>query len=142
LSETLKQWSKKYPNAGYGGGFRDYFKKNIEYSSDKNGAAMRVSPVAWVADSLKEAQKLAKMSANVTHNHPEGIKGALATCDAIFLARTGSSKEEIKQHIENSRYGNSIIHNNNNNLMSSSIAPKMRGSSIGEDGLFEDALDT
>ena len=61
---------------------------------------MRVSPCAWVADSLEEAQDLAYTSAVVTHNHPEGIKGALATCDAIYLARIGASKDEIKDHIE------------------------------------------
>jgi ADP-ribosylglycohydrolase len=61
---------------------------------------MRVSPCAWVANTLEEAQDLAKKSAIVTHNHPEGIKGALATCDAIYLARIGATKEEIKDHIE------------------------------------------
>lgn len=65
---------------------------------------MRVSPCAWVADSLEEAQKLAETSAIVTHNHPEGIKGALATSDAIYLARIGASKDEIRDHVE-VRYG-------------------------------------
>lgn len=103
LISEIKRFGLRYPNAGYGGMFREWLSQDSPkaYGSWANGSAMRVSPVAWVADSLKEAQKLAKMSANVTHNHPEGIKGALATCDAIFLARTGSSKEEIKQHIEN-----------------------------------------
>ena len=61
---------------------------------------MRVSPCAWVADSLEEAQNLAKLSAVVTHNHPDAIKGALATSDAIYLARTGADKDEIRNHIE------------------------------------------
>jgi ADP-ribosylglycohydrolase len=65
---------------------------------------MRVSPCAWVAETLEEAQDLAKKSAIVTHNHPEGIKGALATSDAIYLARVGATKEEIKNHVE-VRYG-------------------------------------
>ncbi len=93
----------KYPDAGYGGMFMEWLSQDSPeaYGSWANGSAMRVSPVAWAADSLEEAQKLAKISAIVTHNHPEGIKGALATSDAIFLARTGSNKEEIKQHIEN-----------------------------------------
>ena len=65
---------------------------------------MRVSPCAWVADSLEEAQKLAETSAIVTHNHPEGIKGALATSDAIYLARIGANKDEIRDHVE-VRYG-------------------------------------
>ena len=70
------------------------------YGSWANGSAMRVSPCAWVADSLEEAQDLAYKSAAVTHNHPEGIKGALATVDAIYLARIGASKDEIKDHVE------------------------------------------
>ena len=92
LSETLKKWGRKYPKAGYGGGFRDYFKKNIEYSSDKNGAAMRVSPVAVIAKSLDEALSLAKETALPTHNTKEGIKGAQAIAAAIFLVRDGVSK--------------------------------------------------
>ena len=93
LISEIKRFGLRYPNAGYGGMFREWLSQDSPkaYGSWANGSAMRVSPVAWVADSLKEAQKLAKMSANVTHNHP----------DAIFLARTGSNKEEIKQHIEN-----------------------------------------
>ena len=65
---------------------------------------MRVSPCAWVADSLEEAQDLAKKSSIVTHDHPEAVKGALATCDAIYLARIGANKDEIKEHVE-TRYG-------------------------------------
>lgn len=65
---------------------------------------MRVSPVAWVGNTLEEVQKLAKVSSIVTHDHPEGVKGAFATADAVYLARIGSSKEEIKDHIE-LRYG-------------------------------------
>ena len=61
---------------------------------------MRVSPCAWVADSLEETQELAKLSAIISHDHPEGIKGAQSTADAIYLARTGSTKDEIKQYIE------------------------------------------
>ena len=65
-----------------------------------NGSAMRVSPCSWVAGSLEESQKLARISSIVTHNRLEGIKGALVTSDAIYLARTGVGKEGIKQHIE------------------------------------------
>ena len=108
LSEALKKWGRKYPKAGYGGGFRHYFKKNIEYSSDKNGAAMRVSPVAVVAKSLDEALSLAKETALPTHNTEEGIKGAQAIAAAIYLVREGVSKgietsiikSEIKDYIE------------------------------------------
>ena len=102
LTLKIKQFGKKYPNAGYGRMFIEWlYDDNTEaYGSWGNGSAMRVSPVAWATDSLEETQKLARMSAVVTHNHPEGIKGALAVADAIFLSRTGSDKEEIKHHIE------------------------------------------
>ena len=106
LIKNLKYFGNKYPNAGYGGRFRQWLKEDSPeaYGSWANGSAMRVSPCAWVADSLEEAQDLAYKSAVVTHNHPEGIKGALATCDAIYLARIGAKKEEIKDHVE-VRYG-------------------------------------
>ena len=70
------------------------------YGSWANGSAMRVSPCAWAGDSLEEVQNLAYKSAAVTHNHPEGIKGALAIADAIYLARIGATKDEIRQHVE------------------------------------------
>jgi ADP-ribosylglycohydrolase len=103
LISEIKRFGLKYPDAGYGGMFCEWLLQDNPkaYGSWANGSAMRVSPVAWAADSLEESQELAEMSAIVTHNHLEGIKGALATSDAIFLARTGSNKEEIKQHIEN-----------------------------------------
>ena len=106
LISEIKRFGLEYPNGGYGRMFFNWLnQENPEpYESWGNGSAMRVSPVAWVAESLSENQKLAEMSANVTHNHPEGVKGALATADAIFLARTGCSKDEIKDHVENS-YG-------------------------------------
>ena len=107
LISEIRKFGLKYPNAGYGGMFMNWLNQdNPEpYGSWANGSAMRVSPVSWVADSLEESQKLAKMSAIVTHNHPEGIKGALATNDAIYMARNSFSKEKIKKHIEdNYRY--------------------------------------
>lgn len=102
LIKNLKIFGNKYPNAGYGGMFRRWLaqKSPEPYGSWANGSAMRVSPCAWAAESLEESQKLAELSAAVTHNHPEGIKGALATSDAIYLARMGASKDEIRQHIE------------------------------------------
>ena len=106
LVSEIKAFGLKYPHAGYGGMFKKWLTQDSPepYGSWANGSAMRVSPVAWVADSLEESQKLARMSAIVTHDHPEGIKGALATNDAIFLAKTGSSKKDIKKHVE-SNYG-------------------------------------
>ena len=106
LISEIKAFGLKYPHAGYGGMFKKWLTQDNPkpYGSWANGSAMRVSPVAWVADSLEESQKLARMSAIVTHDHPEGIKGALATNDAIFLAKIGKSKKDIKKHIE-SNYG-------------------------------------
>ena len=102
LVEELQYFGNVYPGGGYGGRFMKWLlQENPKpYGSWANGSAMRVSPCAWVADSLNEAQDLARTSAIVTHNHPDGIKGALATCDAIYLARIGASKDEIKDHIE------------------------------------------
>ncbi|MEE0935298.1 MAG: ADP-ribosylglycohydrolase family protein [Methanobrevibacter sp.] len=106
LVKNLKFFGNKYINAGYGGSFYRWLGQESPeaYGSWANGSAMRVSPCAWVAESLEESQKLAELSAIVTHNHPEGVKGALATNDAIYLARIGASKDEIKDHIE-VRYG-------------------------------------
>ncbi len=107
LISEIKKFGLMYPNAGYGGMFRDWLSQDSPepYGSWANGSAMRVSPVSWVSETLEESQKLAIMSADVTHNHPEGIKGALATNDAIFLARNSFTKEEIKKHIgENYHY--------------------------------------
>lgn len=106
LIKNLKYFGNRYINAGYGGSFYKWLGQESPeaYGSWANGSAMRVSPCAWVAESLEDAQKLAELSARVTHNHPEGIKGALATNDAIYMARIGASKDEIKEHIE-IRYG-------------------------------------
>lgn len=72
----------------------------LPYHSFGNGSAMRVSPVGWAFETLEETLNAAKQSAEVTHNHPEGIKGAQAVASAIYLARTGKSKREIKEYIE------------------------------------------
>lgn len=102
LIKEIKSFCNIYPYAGYGGRFTRWVMSNDvnPYKSWGNGSAMRVSPVAWVEDSLEDVQKLAEISAEVTHNHPEGIKGAEATATAIYLARTGESKEYIKNYIE------------------------------------------
>lgn len=77
---------------------------NRTVSRWENGSAMRVSPCGFFANSLEEAQALAKASAEVTHNHPEGIKGAVATASSIYLARQGRTKEEIKTYIQENYY--------------------------------------
>lgn len=92
----------KYPDRGYGGRFAHWIHDGDPrpYNSFGNGSAMRVSPVGYYAKSLEEALELAQVSAEVTHNHPEGIKGAQATAAAIFLARQGKTKQEIRDYVE------------------------------------------
>lgn len=104
--QAMKKYGRMYPDAGYGGRFGSWlFSEDIHpYNSWGNGSAMRVSPIAWMFDTLSKVEKYAEISAAVTHNHPEGIKGAQATAAAIFLARKGKSKAEIKDYIE-SKYG-------------------------------------
>ena len=106
IAESMRLLGKKYPYAGYGVRFINWLSHNEAepYNSCGNGSAMRVSPVAWAFETLEEVEHFAELSAAVTHNHPEGIKGAQATAGAIFLARTGKSKQEIKDYIV-SRYG-------------------------------------
>lgn len=118
LEECMVKWGHRYPNAGYGGsfanwlfnpdflgGYRDrnneysYYSGRHPYNSWGNGSAMRCSACGWVAGSLKEAELLGAKSAEITHNHPEGIKGAQATSAAIWLARNGASKEDIFSYI-------------------------------------------
>ncbi len=99
---ALKHWGCQYPNAGYGGKFyRWLFSPDSEpYNSWGNGAAMRVSPIGFAFESIEDVLLQARNSAAVTHNHPEGIKGAQAVAIAIYLAWTGKSKTEIKQEIQ------------------------------------------
>jgi len=100
--KKLRQYYLVYPNAGYGGMFHKWARsKNPKpYNSWGNGSAMRVSPVGWAYNDLETVLLKAKESAEVTHNHPEGIKGAQATAASIFLARTKYSKKEIKEFVE------------------------------------------
>jgi len=102
ISQTLQRFGRKYPNAGYGGSFFEWIFQSEPkpYNSWGNGSAMRVSPVGWAYHSAEEVLEQAKISAEVSHNHPEGIKGAQATAMCVFLARTGSTKEEIKVYVE------------------------------------------
>ncbi len=103
LVDIMHEVGVRYPHCGFGGMFyRWMFEGRTEpYNSYGNGSAMRVSPVGWYADSLEECEKLAAATAQVTHNHPEGVKGAVAVAGAIYLARTGHSMEEIKAYIGN-----------------------------------------
>lgn len=99
FAEALVKWCTKYPNpmGGYGMAFRNWVfssKNKPPYYSYGNGSAMRVSPVAWASDNIFEVLKMAKQSADITHNHPEGIKGAQAVADAIFQLRKGKTKDD------------------------------------------------
>lgn len=102
LVTNMQDWGKRYPYAGYGGRFRYWLRESNPkpYGSYGNGSAMRVSAAGWLYDSLERTREVARATANVTHNHPEGIKGAEATASAIYMARNGFSKEEIKEYIE------------------------------------------
>jgi ADP-ribosylglycohydrolase len=102
---SLKAFGRRYPGAGYGLMFNEWRRdENEPYHSWGNGSAMRVSQIGFAYDSIEEILTQAEKSASVTHNHPEGIKGAQATALAIYLARTGRNKKEIKEEIS-SRFG-------------------------------------
>lgn len=116
LEEMMVSYANEYPHptGGYGGGFAQWLFRperlldyrtgeiaggRVPYNSWGNGSAMRVSAVGWMFDTLNETERVAKISAEITHDHPEGIKGAQATAAAIFLARTGATKTEIRDYI-------------------------------------------
>jgi ADP-ribosylglycohydrolase len=99
--EFVRKYAQTYPDSGYGGFFRKwmYSADPQPYNSFGNGSAMRVSAVGWAFDNVEQVLLEAERSAAITHNHPEGIKGAQATALAVFLARTGAQKTAIKQEI-------------------------------------------
>ena len=99
---SMRELAKRYPHAGYGGRFSSWLRSGnpAPYGSYGNGSAMRVSSAAWLFGDLDGVLRAAKLSAEVTHDHPEGIKGAQATAAAIFLARTGHGKADIKAYVE------------------------------------------
>lgn len=101
-SVFLRKWANKYPDAGYGGRFKGWIVSNTDepINSFGNGSAMRVSPCAYYANTLEECLDLAKESADATHNHPEGVKGAQAVAEAIYLARSGAGKEGMRKVLE------------------------------------------
>lgn len=102
LTETMRKYGNHYTHRGYGRMFYCWLilPNPRSYDSYGNGSAMRVSPVGWAFDTIEETLEWAKRSAEVTHNHPEGIKGAQATAACIFLARKGKSKDEIRKYVE------------------------------------------
>lgn len=101
FAKTIWEYGRKYRGRGYGGNFRNWLQEDKlkPYGSFGNGSAMRASAVGFAFNDIETVMEVAKQSAEVTHNHPEGIKGAQATATAIFLARQGKSKKEIKDYI-------------------------------------------
>ncbi len=101
VKSSMIEWGRKYPDAGYGGRFGSWLfaPEPKPYESYGNGSAMRVSPAGWLYDTMERTMEAAQATAAVTHNHPEGIKGAKSVAAVIFLARNGSSKEEIKDYV-------------------------------------------
>lgn len=101
VQNQMRKWGRRYPRAGYGGRFRQWLMADHPepYGSYGNGSAMRVSAAGWLYPDLEQTRAAARATAKVTHNHPEGIKGAEATASCIFLARNGKSKEEIREYV-------------------------------------------
>lgn len=106
LVDHLHSYFDTYPQAGFGGSFARWagYRHREPYQSWGNGSAMRVSPVAFAFDSLETVLEKAKQSAEVTHNHEEGIRGAQATAAAIFLSRTGRDKGDVRDYVQ-ARFG-------------------------------------
>ena len=98
---SMQEWGKRYPYAGYGERFVLWiFAKDPQpYGSYGNGSAMRVSAAGWLYDTIDRTREAARATANVSHDHPEGIKGAECTAAVIFLGRTGATKEEIREYV-------------------------------------------
>ena len=109
LEASMVRFANQYrnPKGGYGWSFYQWLFSGRErkpYNSWGNGSAMRVSAVGWAFETLEETLRVAEISASITHNHPEGIKGAQAVAAAIFLVRNGKTKAEIKEYVE-TRFG-------------------------------------
>lgn len=98
LIDRMQRWGRAYPNAGYGGSFRQWLREDDPkpYNSFGNGSAMRVSSVGWLFNTLNVTALVAEKTALVSHNHPEGIKGARCIAGAIWLARKGYAKDTIR----------------------------------------------
>ena len=99
-ARIMKDMAKPYPNIGWGGMFYKWlFEESVPYNSLGNGAGMRISPVGWVAESEEEVKTLSKKITEISHNHPDGIKGAEAIAMAVYLARIGKDKNYIRERM-------------------------------------------
>ena len=106
LVERMHVIGRQRPYCGYGGRFYRWIasRDTEPYGSYGNGSAMRVAPVGWYAETLADAERIARLTAEVTHNHPEGIKGAQAVAGAVWLARHGADKAELRRYITENFY--------------------------------------
>lgn len=104
--ENMQALGRRHPDCGFGGWFNRWVHSDnpAPYNSYGNGAAMRVSPCGYAADSLEHAKELSKIVTEVTHNHPESLKGAEATTVAVYLSKNGHSQQKIREHIHNHYY--------------------------------------
>ena len=102
----MQKIGRDYPYCGYGGHFYNwiYDDNPKPYNSFGNGSAMRVGAVGWVSKTKEEVKELSQMVTEISHNHPEGIRGAEATAMCIFMARNGATKDEIKRMVEDNYY--------------------------------------
>lgn len=100
-TECMQKWGRRYPDAGYGARFIHWIHAGDPqpYNSFGNGSAMRVSAAGWLYDSLEKTRHIAALTAKVSHNHPEGIKGAEAAASVIWLARNGYNKKQIREYV-------------------------------------------
>ena len=143
----MKQWGGAFPNAGYGMHFKQWLQEDDPwpYSSFGNGSAMRTSAVGWMYNSFEDVQKVAKWIAEISHNHPEGIKGAVCTAMVIYMARKGFEKDQIESYvrrnfdynIDESLESMRARHEHNESCMDS--LPKALVSFLRSDS-FEDAI--
>lgn len=104
--ERMQYWGRKYPHVGYGSRFEAWLWEDVPrpYYSWGNGSAMRVSAAGWLYDTMEQTTAHARYTAEVSHNHPEGIRGAAAVAAAVFLLRNGKSKREVKSYVQDA-YG-------------------------------------
>ncbi len=100
VAASMQKWGKRYPDAGYGARFNGWLSQYnpTPYESFGNGSAMRVSAAGWLYDSMERTREVARATAEPTHNHPEGVKGAESVAAAIYIARTGGSKKDIRDY--------------------------------------------
>ncbi len=106
IVSSMQKWGRRYPDAGYGARFIHwlYAIKPEPYGSYGNGSAMRVSSAGWLYDTLEQTEHMAELTAQVTHDHPEGIRGAVVTAGIIYLSRNGASKEDIRAYAQEKGY--------------------------------------